>query len=1084
MLSTCFAVPLLRGRGAMVMPPLTRRRIAASRPQLVMQGMRSFYDDAVASGPNALYLESIYTQWKSDASRVDPRWDEYFQALEAGMSPATQPAHAQRLALEARTAATTAALIPSSSHTSERLDLELSTDRASPYLANTFGLSTMLRAFQARGHEVANLDPLGHHQWRNFKRKAKGNPGPDLAPRLAPSQYGFGNADLDKIVSPKHLTSVSGGDSGFLSSVSLPRARLTLREVITNLQATYCGTMGIEYMHIASRQKRDWIMNRVENPTFLEQDRDKIMKIYERLCEADSLERFLGEAFKTAKRFGVDGGEALIPGMGAMVDKALELGAEEFVIGMPHRGRLNVLVNILRKPLPQLFAEFQGTAVDVDTLIAQAAQQDYLPAADVKYHLGTSHTFAHADGRSVTLTLEANPSHLETVAPVTLGRTLAKQYHHEDGDDVNRYQRIVPIVLHGDASFAGQGVCYETLQLAQVDDFFVGGTVHVVLNNQMGFTTNPKNSRSTTYCSDLGKAFGIPIFHCNGDDPEAVVRAFELATEWRQAWGLDVILDIICYRRFGHNEIDNPGFTQPVLYNEIANHRRTEQIMADDLMKRGIASAEEIDHVRSKIWGRLETDFEASSSYQPQPYTAWLPTKWAGFHGPETVAKRVHTGVDITLLRKIGERLCEVPKDFRVHSGIRRILKAKRETVDAGTGLDWGTAEALAIGTLLLEGHHVRLTGQDVQRGTFSHRHCVLLDQHTEDEFCFLNNLGLGQQASFVVRNSILSEYAVLGFECGYSYEDPNVLVLWEAQFGDFANTAQVMLDQFISAGEHKWLQQTGITLLMPHGYDGQGAEHSSCRLERFLQLCDDDEDDIPDYSIMGSVKQQQKQNMHVMNLSTPANYFHALRKQIHRDHYRKPLIIASPKALLRHKACVSSYEDMGPDSKLQRVIGERDPAISADPTKIERLVFCTGKIYYELESVRKTLGLTNVAIVTVECLSPFPFDIVKEELLKYKNVDPGDGVHPGNIAWCQEEPKNMGAWSYVRSRFVTVAREALGIDLVMCYVGRRAAAAPATGLGKVHAAEQEAVVREALLPGGREVNEIPRGSALLGHQT
>lgn len=756
------------------------------------------------------------------------------------------------------------------------------------------------------------------------------------------------------------------------------------------------------------------------------------------------------------------------------------MGCEEFVFGMPHRGRLNVLVNIVGKPMVEMLAKFIGTAYDVDSKVSELSADDWSSAGDVKYHLGTSCKRDYGD-KQVTLTIEANPSHLETVNPITIGRARAKQYYLGNTEESKR--RVMPILMHGDAAFAGQGIVYETMQLAHVDDFSVGGTVHVVVNNQVGFTTDPRFSRSTQYCSDIGKAFNIPIFHCNADDTVSVVRAFEMAAEWRQEMGEDVIIDLICYRRFGHNESDNPDFTQPLLYQAINKHERSERIFAQKLVSDGTAMQPELDHIRESQWKQYSEDFDAAKDYKPPKDSEWVATKWEGIRSPNSLAAIRPTGIDEGLLRRIGMRLCDVPDDVTVHRNLLRILKAKRERVEEGTGLDWGTAEALAFGSMLLEGTHVRITGQDVQRGTFSHRHATVIDQKTNAPYTFLNHLNLGPQESLVVRNSILAEYAVLGYELGYSYENPNALVIWEAQFGDFANTAQVIVDQFLSAGEHKWMQQSSLVMLLPHGYEGQGAEHSSCRIERYLQLCDDDEDNIPVVDGEDANSHIQKTNMQVMNLSTPANYFHALRAQMQRD-FRKPLIIAAPKSLLRLRACTSSLEDMGPRSKFQRLIAERDAEIAKNPDKVERLIFCSGKIYFELAAERQKLGLTNVAICTVEMIAPFPFEEVREQLQKYKNVPRGDGVHPGGILWCQEEPKNMGCWSYIKPRVVCCAREGLGWDLVLRYVGRRAAAAPATGIAAMHAAEQQAIISNALtgkVDDGME--DASRPSPLLGHQ-
>eukprot|EP00929_Paragymnodinium_shiwhaense_P089708 TRINITY_DN4987_c0_g1_i1.p1 TRINITY_DN4987_c0_g1~~TRINITY_DN4987_c0_g1_i1.p1 ORF type:complete len:1068 (-),score=284.92 TRINITY_DN4987_c0_g1_i1:229-3432(-) len=1027
---------------------------------------RFFYDDATpaaSSGPSALYLESIYSQWKIDSSKLDPKWDAYFKAVEAGDKKAEPPlGDARNVALSARiatgdlSASAGDALAPPTRHVTVGGGRGL--DRV--------GLKYLIQAYQRRGHEGAHLDPLGTHLWR---------PGGQELPELEPSFHGFSEADLDKPL-PKWLGS-TGGNIGFLSGGGLDSDVATLRDLLGVLKKTYQNKIGVEYMHIGDKRRCNWIRDRVEATTFLSYSKEEMMQIYTRLCRADTFERFLGDKFKTTKRFGLDGGEATIPGLEALVDRAKLMGCNEFVIGMPHRGRLNILVNVLHKPMAKMLAEFLGTAYDIDATLSQLADEDWSSTGDVKYHLGTSITRSCADGSNVTLTMEANPSHLETVGPVTLGRTKAKQFYAGNAEDTKK--QIMPIILHGDAAFSGQGVVYESMQLQGVDDFSTGGTVHVVVNNQVGFTTDPNNSRTSPYCSDIGKAFNIPIFHCNGDDPVSVVRAFEMAAEWRQEWGEDVIVDVICYRRYGHNETDNPAFTQPVLYKQIDKHQRTERIFAEKLLADGYATAAELEEIRTRIWDQYEADHQAAKEYKPDPASAWVATKWEGFRTPYQLGQQKPTGVDTEVLKQIGVRTCEVPEDFTLHSSLKRILKTKKEHIIEGKDLDWGTCEALAFGSLLLEDYHVRITGQDVERGTFSHRHCLVHDQLDDTEYVFLNNLKLGPQAKFVGRNSILSEYGVLGFETGYSYENPNALIIWEAQFGDFANTAQVMLDQFISAGEHKWLQQSGLTVLLPHGYDGQGSEHSSCRIERFLQMHDGDEDDVQDQAT-----QIRKTNMQVMNITTPANYFHALRMQVHRD-FRKPMIIAAPKALLRHKSCVSSLEDVGPGSELQTVIGERNPDIANNPDKVDRLIFCTGKIYYELVEQRAKLGLDNVAICTVEMIAPFPYHRVQEEIAKYPKVDPGDGVHPGSIIWCQEEPKNMGAWQYVKPRFACIAREGLKMDLIMNYIGRRAAASPATGIAKMHTAEQEAVVHMALTSDSPDAAEgRTRASKLLGHQT
>lgn len=975
-----------------------------------------------------MYLESLYSQWKARPDSVEPKWQEYFRCVESNTDNALAPVAGSVSSPDGFVAAGT----------------------------TRGGIQNLIQAYQKRGHETADLDPLGLHEWRVFF----GTP----APELEPSFHGFTAEDLDKPY-----------------EVDFPGVRpgMTLRQILGVVKRTYSSTVGHEFLHISDLKKVEWIRSRVEDPNFIPSEREKLVSIYRSLCEIDTFESFLGTKYKTAKRFGVDGGEAAIVGIRAAIEKAVDLGVEEFVVGMPHRGRLNILCNIVGKSLTQIFAEFKGTHYDYDELMDVVESADWAFSGDVKYHLGTSNAQTR-NGKTFNVTLEANPSHLETVNTITLGRTRAKQYYA--GNTEAEKKKVLGILFHGDAAFSGQGVCYETMQLAHVQEFGTGGTIHVIINNQIGFTTDPIDDRSTLYCSDLGKAFNLPIFHCNGDDPTGCVAAFELAAEYRQAWGTDVIIDVICYRRFGHNESLNPDYTQPQLYQMIHQHPRTEQIFSSKLLDQDIANKDEIDAIRGEIWKKHEDCFIAADSYKGSAID-WMATRWEGFAKPHEASKGYPTGVELEKLQQIGARLSEAPEGFNLHSGLKRQLKSKRQDIEKGASIDWGTAEALAYGTLLLEGTHVRIVGQDVQSGTFAHRHCVIKDQQTNEPYCFLNNLNLGEQAHFIARNSILSEYAVLGFEVGYSYENPHALVVWEAQFGDFANTAQVMIDQFISSGESKWLQQSGVTMLLPHGYEGQGAEHSSCRIERFLQMSDDDPDDIPEFEKDFGRSQIQRANWQVCNVTTPASLFHVLRRQQHRD-FRKPLVVASTKSLFRHKLCKSPLSDMGPGSRFQRLLVERNEEIAANPDEVTRVVFCSGKVYYDLVEEREKLGLKNVALITLEQIAPFPFDRVKEEMLKYKNVDIGDGIHPGNFIWCQEEPKNMGAWAYVMPRFVTCAREGMNYDLVMRYVGRRAAASPATGYPKVHAAEQEGLVKASLLGFDDMGWQQQRPSKLLGHQT
>jgi len=873
---------------------------------------------------------------------------------------------------------------------------------------------------------------------------------------LTPSFHGFDPVkDLDR---PLNFRGVhSGGNKGYLEELSSMPGKVTLRMILDELRKTYCGSLAVEYMHIGDPMKCNWIRERIEQPRWLQYDKEKKLHIFERLCFADTFENFFAFKFNTTKRFGLDGGEAIVPALKAAIDRASELGAHSFIIGMPHRGRMNILANVMRKPMPMIFAEFAGLHYSVED--HTKSNENWGFAGDVKYHLGSSMDRTYPDGRKIHLSLVANPSHLECVDPVVLGKARAKQYYCGNGKEDTK--NVVPILLHGDAAFAGQGVVYETMQLCDVPDFNVGGTIHVIVNNQIGFTTNPVHSRSTPYCSDLGKAFNAPIFHCNGDDPLAVTTALETAIEWRHEWGGDVIIDMICYRRNGHNELDQPMFTQPKLYKKIASHPSTIELYEKQLIASGDATKEDLDKIKKEVLEEYEANLVASKTYVPKTED-WLSSKWSGFKSPKQMSRIRDTGVDIETLRRIGMAAGTVPKNFNLHRQMKKIFKARSDMAERGTGIDWGTAEAMAFGTLLLEGNHVRITGQDVQRGTFSHRHAVVKDQDTEEEYTPLNAIAKrvdesapkevltrpDTQAGFTCRNSILSEFGVLGFEVGYSLENPNSLVLWEAQFGDFSNGAQIIIDQFISSGEDKWLRQSGLTLLLPHGYDGQGAEHSSCRLERFLQMVDEDPHFIPKME-RDNRTQIQKVNWQVVNCTTPANYFHVLRRQIHRD-FRKPLIVVAPKNLLRLKHCVSSLEDMGPGTSFKRVIDDTDEGIGNSPKDVKTVVFCTGQIYYELSSEREKRGINNVALVRLEQIAPFAFDKVATICEKYSNAE---------VVWAQQEPKNMGAYTYIAPRIETATHQINHIEKRPRYVGRPVSGAPATGMGKVHQKEFENIM-------------------------
>jgi len=1001
--------------------------------------------ESFLTGTSSLYAEQMYLNYQQDPLSIHETWRKYFDDLEGGKKYEEESFN--------RPTVVTGSNIARGDANTSHLKNALPSD--------SLGVSHLIRAYQVNGHTAANLDPLNLHTKESFPFRPSNIAPPEeivdgYPIELTPAFHGFDPLkDLDRQLNFKGAH--TAGNKGYLEELGTLKGKITLRMILDELRKTYCGSLAVEYMHIGDPMKCNWIRERIEQPRWLKYDKEKMMHIYERLCFADTFENFLAFKFNTTKRFGLDGGEAIVPALKDAIDRASELGAHSFIIGMPHRGRLNVLANVMRKPMPLIFAEFQGTHYDVD--VHKKSNHHWGMAGDVKYHLGSSMDRKYPDGRDVHLSLVANPSHLECVDPVVIGKARAKQYYCGNrGEDI---KNVVPILLHGDAAFAGQGVVYETMQLAGVPDFDVGGTIHVIVNNQIGFTTNPSHSRSTPYCSDLGKAFNAPIFHCNGDDPLAVSTALETAVEWRHQWGTDVIIDMICYRRNGHNELDQPMFTQPKLYKKIAKHPSALELYEKRLIESGDATQEELDKVKQFVLHSYEEELEASKNWEPTE-DDWLSSKWAGFKSPTQQSRIRPTGVSTEILRQVGVAAGSVPESFKLHRQMNKIFKARREMVEKGSGIDWGTAEAMAFGTLLLEGNHVRLTGQDVQRGTFSHRHATVTDQDTEEDYTPLNALAErvsesspkellalpNTQAGFTCRNSILSEFGVLGFEMGYSIENPNALILWEAQFGDFSNGAQTIIDQFISSGEDKWLRQSGLVMLLPHGYDGQGAEHSSCRLERFLQMVEEDPHFVPPLA-KDERMQIQQCNWQIVNCTTPANYFHCLRRQVHRD-FRKPLVVVSPKNLLRNKRCVSTLEDMGPEKEFKRVICEHDEEVLKNAGGVQTLVFCSGQIYYEILAEREKLGRTDVAIVRLEQIAPFAFDRIADACKRYHNAE---------VVWAQQEPKNMGAFSYISPRVETATREINEVEKRPRYVGRSVSAAPATGMAKVHKMEYEEIM-------------------------
>ncbi len=803
------------------------------------------------------------------------------------------------------------------------------------------------------------------------------------------------------------------------------------------LKRTYCSTLGVEFMHISDPAAKAWIQERIEGPDkhveFTPQGKRAILN---KLVEAEGFEKFIDVKYTGTKRFGLDGGEALIPALEQIIKRGGQMGLKDIVLGMAHRGRLNVLTQVMGKPHRAVFHEFKGGSY---------APDDVEGSGDVKYHLGASSDRSF-DGNEVHLSLTANPSHLEIVNPVVLGKSRAKQDQISAVDghwmmDTAQIDRspVLPLLIHGDAAFAGQGVVAECFGLSGLRGHRTGGSIHVIINNQIGFTTNPRFSRSSPYPSDVAKVIEAPIFHVNGDDPEAVVYAAKIATEFRQTFGRPVVIDMICYRRFGHNEGDEPAFTQPIMYRKIRKHPTTLQLYTDRLVAEGVVSAEEVEGMKAAWRAKLDTEFEAGQVYKPNK-ADWLDGKWSGLKraDDEEDPRRGSTGVAMDDLKALGKKLTEVPEGFNVHRTIARFLANRQTMMETGEGIDWATAEALAFASLVKEGHPVRLSGQDCERGTFSQRHSVLYDQEDESRYIPLNHVS-EDQARYEVINSMLSEEAVLGFEYGYSLAEPNALTMWEAQFGDFANGAQVLFDQFISSGERKWLRMSGLVCLLPHGYEGQGPEHSSARLERFLQLCAED-------------------NMQVANCTTPANYFHILRRQLKRD-IRKPLILMTPKSLLRHKRAVSKLVELGEDSTFHRLLwddAEYQPdgatRLVADD-KIRRVVMCSGKVYYDLLEEREKRGINDVYLLRVEQIYPFPKKALAQELARFRNAD---------MVWCQEEPKNMGSWFFVEPYIEWVLDQIGAKCRRPRYAGRDAMASTATGLMSKHLAQLQAFLDEA----------------------
>ncbi|MGR3760450.1 2-oxoglutarate dehydrogenase E1 component [Roseobacteraceae bacterium NS-SX3] len=972
-----------------------------------------FHASSFMQGHNAEYLEQLYAQYADDPNAVDAAWAEFFRQMgDADLEvkaeaqgpswarPDWPPVPADDLtgALTGEWPAPAEAKAAGDKIKAKAAEkgVEISDKEVQRAVLDSIRALMLIRAYRIRGHLAADLDPLGMRA-------------PEPHPELDPRTYGFTEADMDRPV--------------FIDNV-LGLQVATMRQIVGIVKRTYCGTFALQYMHISDPEQSAWLKERIEGyDKEIRFTREGRKAILNKMVEAEGFEKFLHVKYTGTKRFGLDGGESLIPAMEQIIKRGGALGVEDIVIGMPHRGRLNILANVMQKPYRAIFNEFQGGSFK---------PEDVDGSGDVKYHLGAS-SDREFDGNTVHLSLTANPSHLEAVNPVVLGKVRAKQDQLGDKERT----RVLPILLHGDAAFAGQGVVAECFALSGLRGHRTGGTMHIVVNNQIGFTTAPHFSRSSPYPTDNALVVEAPIFHVNGDDPEAVVHAAKVATEFRQKFHKDVVIDMFCYRRFGHNEGDEPMFTNPLMYKKIKGHKTTLSLYTERLVKDGLIPEGEIEDMKAAFQAQLNEEFEAGKDYKPNK-ADWLDGRWSHLDKQDADYQRGATAVTPETMAEVGKALTTLPEGFPVHRTVKRFLDARAKMFETGENIDWATGEALAFGSLMTEGYPVRLAGQDATRGTFSQRHSGIINQETEERYYPLNNIRPGQ-SQYEVIDSALSEYAVLGFEYGYSLAEPNALTLWEAQFGDFANGAQIMFDQFISSGESKWLRMSGLVCLLPHGFEGQGPEHSSARLERFLQMCGQD-------------------NWIVANCTTPANYFHILRRQLHRT-FRKPLVLMTPKSLLRHKLAVSKAEDFTTGSSFHRVLwddaqkGNSDTKLVADD-KIKRVVMCSGKVYFDLLEERDARGIDDIYLMRIEQFYPFPAHSLINELDRFKQAE---------MVWCQEEPKNQGAWTFIEPNIEWALTRIGAKHTRPAYVGRATSASPATGLASEHKAQQQALVNEAL---------------------
>ena len=952
----------------------------------------TFKKTSFLSGINSEFINQFYSDYLNDPNSLPNSWIKFFDGLSEDEKLILDDLNGPSWSPEKKIQKSKSYLIDNKKNKDVNEDLNLSSAKEAS--KDSVRAIMLIRAYRIRGHLIANLDPL------SIQKKEE-------HPELIPETYGFSKKDYKRKI--------------FLDGV-LGLQYADLNQILDILKRTYCSAIGYEFMHMGDPEEKAWIRNRIEG-----QEKDIVFTqngkkaILNKIIQAEGFEKYLHVKFVGTKRFGLDGGESLIPALEQIIKRGGNLGAKEIKIGMPHRGRLNVLANVMGKPFRAIFSEFFGKSVN--------ASKDF--EGDVKYHLGASSN-REFDGNSVHISLTDNPSHLEAVNPVVLGQVRAKQFFHKDKDR----KKVIPVLMHGDAAFAGQGIVAECFAMSGLPGHNIGGTIHIIVNNQIGFTTAPRFARSSPYPSDVAKIAQAPIFHVNGDDPEAVVHCAKIATEYRQKFNRDVVIDMVCYRRFGHNEGDEPSFTQPIMYRKIKSHPTTLTLYGKRLSAEGLTSYEKLQKEKVEFKQYLEKEFDISKSYKSE--LKWFDGAWSRFKPGLGKDKRGVSGVERGKLEKIGKKIFTIPTNFNAHKTLKRVFELRKEMLNAGK-LDWSSAESLAIGTLLTEGFSVRLSGQDSGRGTFSQRHAILRNQENHDRYIPVNNIEKGQM-KFEVIDSLLSELAVLGFEFGYSLSEPETLVLWEAQFGDFANGGQVIIDQFITSSESKWGRASGLVLLLPHGYEGQGPEHSSARLERFLQLC-------------------AGENIQVVNCTTPSNYFHVLRRQMHRE-FRKPLIIMTPKSLLRHKRCISNISEFTSRSSFHRVL--EDDAYKKEnklitlkkDSKIKKVVMCSGKIYYDLVEAREKNKKDKVIFVRLEQLYPFPAKTLANVLKRYKNAE---------FIWCQEEPKNMGAWNTVRN-YIERTLEIINIkDINVKYVGRKASSSTATGNANKHLAQQKEILEKIL---------------------